>query len=69
MLGNYSTNDFEKKEVTEKYIFDTNIFDDMVNEKLKVSDIVKYNQKEIIRTPKIYEVFIKNIILKVKKYV
>jgi len=48
MLGNYSTNDFEKKEVTEKYIFDTNIFDDMVNEKLKILDIVKYkNNKKV----------------------
>lgn len=42
MLGNYSTNDFEKKEVTEKYIFDTNIFDNIINEKLKISDIAKY---------------------------
>lgn len=42
MLGNHSTNDFRKKEVTEKYIFDTNIFDDIVNEKLKISDIAKY---------------------------
>lgn len=48
MLGNYSTNDFEKKEVIEKYIFDTNIFDDIVNEKLKVSDIIKYkNYKKV----------------------
>lgn len=44
MLGNHSTNDFEKKEVIEKYIFDTNIFDDIVSEKLKVSDIVKYKK-------------------------
>ena len=48
MLGNYSTNDFEKKKLQKKYIFDTNIFDDMVNEKLKVSDIVKYkNNKKL----------------------
>jgi rRNA-processing protein FCF1 len=48
MPGNHSTNDFEKKEITEKYIFDTNIFDDIVNEKLKVSDIVKYkNYKKV----------------------
>lgn len=33
MLGNYSTNNFEKKEVTEKYIFDANIFDDIVKMK------------------------------------
>ena len=44
MLENHSTNDFEKKEVIEKYIFDTNIFDDIVSEKLKVSDIVKYKK-------------------------
>jgi len=48
MLGNYSTNDLEKKEVKEKYIFDTNIFDDIVNEKLKVLDIVRYkNYKKV----------------------
>ena len=48
MFGNYLTNDFGKKEVTEKYIFDTNIFDDIVDEKLKVSDIVKYkNYKKV----------------------
>lgn len=48
MFGSYSTNDFGKKEVTEKYIFDTNIFDDIVDGILKVSDIVKYkNYKKV----------------------
>ena len=42
MLGNYSTNDLEKKEVKEKYMFDTNIFDDIVNGKLEIADIARY---------------------------
>lgn len=48
MSGDCFISNSEKKEVAEKYIFDTNIFDDMVNEKLKVSDIVKYkNYKKV----------------------
>jgi len=42
MLGNYPTNDLEKKEVKEKYMFDTNIFDDIVNGKLGIADIGRY---------------------------
>lgn len=42
MLGNYSTNDLEKKEVKEKYMFDTNIFDDIVNGKLGIANIARY---------------------------
>jgi len=48
MSGDFSTNDLEKEEVKEKYIFDTNIFDDVVSDKLKISDIVKYkNYKKV----------------------
>lgn len=48
MSGDCFISNSGKKEVAEKYIFDTNIFDDMVNEKLKVSDIVKYkNYKKV----------------------
>jgi rRNA-processing protein FCF1 len=48
MSGNCSTNDLKKEEVKEKYIFDTNIFDDIISEKLKVSDIIKYeNYKKV----------------------
>ena len=42
MLGDYPTNDLEKKEVKEKYMFDTNIFDDIVNGKLEIADIARY---------------------------
>jgi len=69
MSGDCFISNSGKKEVAEKYIFDTNIFDDMVNEKLKVSDIVKYkNYKKVeIYVTHIQLMKLINAVMKIKE--
>lgn len=50
MSGDSFISNSEKKEAVEKYIFDTNIFDDMVDWKLELSDIVNCKKVEIYVT-------------------
>lgn len=50
MSGDSFISNSGKKETVEKYIFDTNIFDDMVDGKLELSDIVNCKKVEIYVT-------------------
>ena len=50
MSGDSFISNSEKKEDAEKYMFDTNIFNDMVDGKLEISDIVNCKKVEIYVT-------------------